>query len=145
MTKEVMVTIAGIQTAETTEEEPIELVCPGECYEKNGTYYILYEEVLEGTLRPIKNVLKIKEKSLEVQKRGPVTAKMLFEEGKSRTSTYSIPYGSFLVETKTTCVQVLEEDGKMKASAIYVLKVNGEHCADCRIQILVEPRASFRL
>ena len=43
MTKEVMVTISGLQMA-GEEEDAIELVHIGDYYEKNRTHYILFEE-----------------------------------------------------------------------------------------------------
>lgn len=144
MTKEVMVTISGLQMA-GEEEDAIELVHIGEYYEKNGTHYILFEEVMEGLAEPVKNMVKIKDRRLEVQKRGPVTAGMVFEEGRSQSSTYAVPYGSFLIETLTNSVQVRREDERIEVTASYELDINGAHCADCDIRIKVESREGFRL
>lgn len=145
MTKEVMVTISGLHMADGEEQEPIELVHVGEYYERNGTHYILYDEVLEGIPQPVRNVVKIKDRCLEIQKKGPVSVNMLFEEGRSQSSTYSIPYGSFLMQTRTDSVTVQNEEEKMEVSAVYVLEINGEHIADCNIRILIESREHFRL
>lgn len=144
MTKEVMVTISGLQMA-GEEEDAIELVHIGEYYYRNGVHYILFDELLEGLSIPVKNRIKIKERCLEVRKNGPVTAHMVFEEGKSQSSTYAIPYGSFLIDTYTTSVQIREEEGKLEATAAYRLDINGAHCSDCDIRVLVQPRETFRL
>lgn len=144
MTKEVMVTISGLQMA-GEDEDAIEMVHIGEYYNRNGVHYILFDELLEGLSSPVKNRIKIKDRCLEVRKKGPVTAHMVFEEGKSQSSTYAIPYGSFLIETYTTGVQLLEEEGRLEATASYRLDINGAHCSDCDIRVLVQPKETFRL
>ena len=143
MTKEVMVTISGLQVA-SEDQDTVELVHVGEYYERNGTHYLLFEELLEGIPTPIKNVIKIKERYMEVQKKGAVDTKLIFEEGKSQTSTYSVPYGSFLLSTYTTGVQLTKTEEQVEAVASYRLSINGEHCADCDIRVKAEPRESFR-
>jgi len=144
MTKEVMVTISGLQMAEG-EDDSIELIHIGEYYKRNGTHYILFDELFEGMSLPVKNVIKIKNRHMEVQKKGPVRADMVFEEGKSRSSTYVIPYGSFLIETYTTSVRIQEESDRLEAVAAYKLDINGAHSADCDIRVIVQSKEAFRL
>lgn len=144
MTKEVMVTISGFQLAEG-EQDTMELVHVGEYYEKNGTRYVFFEELLEGISQPVKNTIKIKERYLEVQKKGAVKTNLVFEEGKTQSSTYHIPYGSFLITTHTTGVQIREKEELLEVAAAYSLNINGQHCADCDIQVRVEPREQFHL
>lgn len=144
MTKDVMVTISGFHMAED-DEDTIEMVHVGQYYERNGTHYILYEERMEGIAEPIKNRIKVRESRMELQKRGPVTANMVFEEQKSQSSTYAIPYGSFLMETYTTKVEIQKEEESFLAKASYELNVNGVRCASCDIRLLVQPRKTFRL
>lgn len=144
MTKDVMVTISGFHMAED-DEDTIEMVHIGEFYERNGTYYILYEERMEGMAEPVKNRIKVKGQRMELQKRGPVTADMIFEEKKSQSTTYAILYGSFLMETYTTKVGIREEEESFLATASYELNVNGVRCASCTIRVLVQPRETFRL
>lgn len=47
MTKDVIVTISGLQFAQETETEPVEIVTAGSYYKKNGKHYIIYDEVME--------------------------------------------------------------------------------------------------
>ena len=140
MTKEVMVTLSGLQLGDSG-EDTVETVHIGEYYEKNGVHYLFFDELLEGHKTPIRNMLKLRNEKLEVRKRGPVSAELVFEEG----SAYNIPYGSFLVgvHTKGVCLGVEEE--KIEMTASYELMVNGAHCSDCDIKVTVEPRHSYRL
>ena len=132
MTKEVMVTLSGLQLGDSG-EDTVETVHIGEYYEKNGVHYLFFDELLEGHKTPIRNMLKLRNEKLEVRKRGPVSAELVFEEGEVTESAYNIPYGSFLVGVHT------------KMTTSYELMVNWAHCSDCDIKVTVEPRHSYRL
>lgn len=147
MTKEVMVTIAGLQMADESDadQELLEMVHVGEYYKKNGIHYILFDEVMEGMAEPVRNIIKVKDRGLEIRKRGPVAVHMVFEEGSSRQSIYQVPYGSFQVETSTTSVRVAEDEQGLEVLITYQLAVNGRHCADCDIRVFVQSREQFCL
>ena len=61
MTKDVLITISGIQTIDGEVNDPIETVTPGEYYFRNGKHYILYDEVQEGVPGVTKCMIKIGE------------------------------------------------------------------------------------
>lgn len=146
MTKDVVVTISGFHMSEEIEDgDAIELVHIGQYYERNGTHYILYEERMEGIPEPVKNMIKVRDSRMELRKTGPVTANMVFEENKSQSSTYAIPYGSFLMETSTSRVGLQAEGDTLTAPAAYQLRVNGVYCASCEIRVLVQSREAFQL
>lgn len=144
MTKEVMVTLSGFQMAES-EEDTVELVQAGEYYMRGGTHYIVFEEIVEGSAQTIKTMLKVKDRCLEVQKRGAVVTNMIFSEGKTQSGTYSVPYGSFLISIRTARVQIREEEERLEVTAAYGLSINGVHSADCNIKVKVEPKEKFQL
>ena len=79
MTKEVMVTLSGLQLGDSG-EDTVETVHIGEYYEKNGVHYLFFDELLEGHKTPIRNMLKLRNEKLEVRKRGPVSAELVFED-----------------------------------------------------------------
>ena len=144
MTKEVAVTISGLQLAEG-DQDNIEMVHLGEYHEKDGVHYLFFDEMLEGHDKPVRNMLKLNERSLSVRKRGPVTAEMIFEEGTTSETAYNVPFGSFMVTTRTTGIRLGVEEEKIEMTASYELCINGEHCSDCDIRVKVEPRTAFRL
>ena len=49
MTKDVLISISGLQFAEGENSEPVEVITSGSYYKKNGKHYILYDEVAEDT------------------------------------------------------------------------------------------------
>ena len=58
MTKEVLISISGIQMS-GEEENDIEMVTIGDYYRKNGKHYIIYDEIPEGETEVIKNTIKV--------------------------------------------------------------------------------------
>ena len=55
MTKDVLISISGLQMdvlEEEKEYEPIEVVAPANYFLKNGKHYILFDEVTEGMRFP---------------------------------------------------------------------------------------------
>ena len=82
MTKEVLITICGLQNGPDVDGEPIEMTTVGEYFYKNGKHYVLYEEVMEGESKPTKNRIKFAPGMLELTKNGVVNVHMLFEEHK---------------------------------------------------------------
>ena len=48
MDKEVLIHVKGLQLIDSTDEqEPVEIVVPGEYYFRNGSHYLRFEEILE--------------------------------------------------------------------------------------------------
>lgn len=144
MTKDVMVTISGFHMDED-EGDVVEMVHIGEYHERKGVHYIFYEERLEGVKEPVKNRITLTGPKIELQKRGAVTVDLVFEEQRHQSSTYAIPYGSFLMDTYTTKVEVRTEEDRLEATASYELNVNGVRCASCDVKICVQSRDTFRL
>ena len=74
MTKEVVVTISGLQLSDG-DQDTIETVHVGGYHEKDGVHYVFFElEILEGHDEPVRNMIKLGERSVAVRKRGPVSS-----------------------------------------------------------------------
>ncbi len=142
-----MVTVFGQQTlnGDGMEQEDVELVQAGEYFERNGAKYLFFDETHEGMAQQTRNMLKLREGYLEVKKQGVITTTMIFEMGKRQSMTYTVPYGSFLVETYTTEIQLHEEEDCLDVEAAYTLFINGAHTADCSIRIRAQSREAFHL
>ena len=95
MDKEVLIHVSGLQTIDAEgEQEPIEIVVPGEYYFRNGSHYLRYEEIMEDFAEPTINYIKISPKGMEVRKKGVVNVHMVFEQGKKNMTYYTTPYGT---------------------------------------------------
>lgn len=147
MTKEVLITVCGLQNGPDTDGEPIEMTTAGEYYYKNDKHYILYEEVVEGENSTTKNRIKIAPGMLELTKNGVVNVHMLFEENKKNITHYFTPYGSLMMGIDTRKVKISELENELTVCVYYGLEINQEFVADCDIKITVQSKGikEFRL
>lgn len=138
MTKDVIVTISGLQFAQETETEPVEIVTAGSYYKKNGKHYIIYDEVMEGFEGSTKNIIKLTEDSLDVTKKGVTNVHMVFEENKKNITYYNTPFGNLFIGIDAEKIQVEESEENINVNVAYALEANYEHLADCRIQMNIK-------
>lgn len=146
MTRDVLVTIRGLQTdvmpREETEDEPIEIVTPANYFFKNGKHYIIYEEVSEDLPGITKNKIKITDnETIEILKSGNVNAHMLFQKDKDSMTYYDTPFGKLMVGIHTTDIQLEESEDYIRIMIKYGLDINHEPLADCDINITVQSKA----
>ena len=147
MTKEVLVSISGLQmavnTMESMDDEPIEIVSAGTYYFKDGKHYIFMEEVAEGIPGVTKTQIRINGKeSLEVMKKGVSNLHLVFEENKNNRCNYRTPFGQLNLGICTSKLVVDETEDKINIRAEYAMDVDCEPLADCSICINVKPRDS---
>lgn len=140
MTKEVLLSIRGLQIAPDDQKDTVEVYTPGQYYFRNGKHFFLYEEVEEGTKKVTKNVIKVTEDYMELTKKGLVNVHMVFEKNKKNVTYYYTPYGSLLVGIDAYRVHVEEQEEEILIDVEYELEVNNEHLANCHIGIKANPK-----
>lgn len=141
MEKEVLLSMKGLQFSMDEEgAQALETITPAEYYMRNGSHYVIYDEVTEGFLEPTKNIIKFKESLLEVTKKGLVNVHMVFEENKKNMTSYATPFGNILIGIDTGDVKISEKEDGIFINVEYVLEANYEHLADCRITMDITPR-----
>ena len=140
MTKEVIVTIRGLQNGPETDGEPIEMVVVGEYFYKNNKHYILYEEVMEGESQVTKNRIKISDGQMELTKSGVVNVHMIFEENVKNITNYYTPYGNLTMGIDGKKVEIKESEHEMDITVEYGLEMNQEFVADSQISINVKSK-----
>lgn len=147
MTKDVLIAIRGLHFEGDLEENKIETITNGEYYKRNGNHYIIFEEVTEGFSEPTKNVFKIKERELNLSKKGLVNVQMLFEEKKKNLTNYATPYGNVVIGIDTKKIDVEEKEERMMVNVDYALEINYEYLADCQITMDIRSKenAAFKL
>lgn len=144
MTKEVLVTIQGLQfdaeSKNNEELDKIESIYPGEYYLRSGSHYILYEELMEGEVTPIKNVIKLRDKEFTLTKKGIINTQMVFTEGKKNMTSYVTPFGNIMIALDTDKIVVEETEEELKIHIDYGLEANYQYIADCHITVIVSTR-----
>ena len=144
MTKDVLLTISGLQfTAQGEEEaEPVEMITTGDYYKKNGKHYILYDEVMEGFEGSTRNVIKLTDDYLDITKKGVSNVHMIFEKNKKNVSYYYTPFGSILIGIDAKSVDINETEENIDVKVKYNLELNYEHLADCSITVNIKSKES---
>ena len=140
MTKDVIVSICGLQAGSETDGEPIEMITTGEYFYKNNKHYILYDEVMEGETQITKNRIKVSNGQMELVKSGAVNVHMTFEEHVKHVSNYSTPYGSLAMGIDAKKVEIRETEHEIDIFAEYAMEMNYEFVADCKISINVKSK-----
>ena len=141
MKKDVLIHVRGLQMMDPEEEqEPIEIVVPGQYYYRNGSHYLRYEEMLDEQGDPTINYIKISSRGMEVRKKGQVNTHMVFEQGKKNMTYYSTPYGTIEMGIAATNLFLEEKDGGLNMKVDYALDMNQEHVADCYLAIKAQPK-----
>ena len=140
MTKDVLLAIKGLQFDGSEEDTEIETVTSAEYYKKNNSHYVIYEEAFEGFEGTTKNILKFKDNSLDLTKKGLVNVHMFFEENKKNMTNYSTPYGDILIGIDASKIRMQEEEEKIHLDVEYALEINYEHLADCHISIGIQAK-----
>ena len=136
MTKEVLLSIKGLQFEGGEDSDKIEVITVANFYQKNQHYYFVFDEMMEGFQEPVKNILKFNSKELIMNKGGLIKTVMLFEKGKKNTASYRTPYGELLIAIDTDEIELEISEERIKLYIKYALEVNYEHLANCTIQMV---------
>lgn len=144
MTKDILVSICGMQfmAEDDGDADPVEIIAPGEYYNKNGKHYVLYDELMEGFEETTKNVIKISENCLDITKKGVANVHMIFEKNKKNVTHYYTPFGSILVGIDAKQVEITETEDLIDVKVNYDLEVNYEFLANCNITMKIQAKGT---
>lgn len=135
MTKDVLITIRGMQFEGVEDPESVEVIQRGQYYQRNGSHYLLYEEPVEGTDEIIVNRIKFNEKEVQVSKKGAINTMLSFRENEKNMTNYATPYGNLLMGLDTHRINLKINENDLQVFVEYALDVNYEFLADCEITI----------
>ena len=143
MEKEVLIHVRGLQMMdEQGDQEPIEIVVPGEYYYRNGSHYLRYEEIFDDATKPTINYIKLSSTGMEVRKTGLVNVHMVFEQGKKNMTYYTTPYGTLQMGIAATNIELTEGEDHLQMKVDYSLDMNEEQVADCYLAVQAHTRHS---
>ena len=143
MNKDVLIHVRGLQLMETDDEqEPIEIVVPGQYYFRNGSHYLRYEEMLDDSAQTTVNYIKMSSEGVELRKQGQVNVHMVFEQGKKNKTFYNTPYGTLQMGIAATGLELKESEDDIQMKVDYALDMNEEHVADCYLTVQAQSKDS---
>lgn len=135
MTKDVMLAIRGLQMDGSEDNAELEMLTTAQYYKKENSHYVMFEESHEDMGGSTKNIVKLRNHSLELTKRGLVNTHMVFEEHKKTMTNYATPFVNILLGIEAKKLYVQEEENRIRVQVDYVLEMNGEYLADCNISM----------
>lgn len=136
MDRQVQLFLTGRQRDPEGHETVTELSAEAECFERNGSLFILYQEKAEdGTLT--KNMIKRKDHILELTKKGSVNTCMTFEPGREHMTDYATPFGLLRLGILTDSVESRTEENSMEITADYTLTESGRMISQCNVSIKI--------
>ncbi len=140
MTKDVLVSIKGLQFNLLEEEDHVETVTAAEYYQRDNSHYVIYDELFEGFEGSARNIIKFREHSLDLTKKGLISVHMVFEENRKNMTNYSTPFGSILIGIDAKRIRLEEAEEEIRVDVDYALEVNYEHLADCKLSMKIHSR-----
>ena len=141
MTKDVLVTISGLQIMSMAEDsEPVEVITAGDYYKKNNKPYVIYDEVTEGFDGTTKNIIKLQEDCVDITKRGITNVHMVFEKNKKNITCYQTPFGNLMLGIDAKNISIKEDEHDISVNVEYALELNYEHIADCTVKMAIQSK-----
>ena len=141
MTKDVLVTISGLQIMSMAEDsEPVEVITAGDYYKKNNKHYVIYDEVTEGFDGTTKNIIKLQEECVDITKRGITNVHMVFEKNKKNITCYQTPFGNLMLGIDAKNISIKEDEHDISVNVEYALELNYEHIADCTVKMAIQSK-----
>lgn len=139
MTKEVLVSVSGLQFA-VNSNEAIEVITGGQYFSRAGKQYVLYDEMLEEYEGVSKNTIKFTDGIVDITKKGLTNVHMIFEEKKKNMTYYNTPFGNLMIGLYTNRIQIEEKEEDIRIVVDYALDINYEFISDCMITIVVKAK-----
>ncbi|NLZ81474.1 MAG: DUF1934 domain-containing protein [Clostridiales bacterium] len=146
MTKEVLISISGLQFSSDS-EDAVEMITVGNYYFKNKKHYVIYDEVMEGFSGVTKNTIKFSDNTVDIIKDGVSNVHMTFELHQKNLTYYDTPFGNILIGINTNKIKVSEIEDKIQLDIDYALDINYDFVADCKIKIIIttKDKANIKL
>ncbi|SEO93133.1 DUF1934 domain-containing protein [Propionispora vibrioides] len=119
-TKQVVVTVTGLQRDAQGEENRIELVGTGDYVRKNGVGYIKYRETELSGLEGTTTVIKVRPDEVTLLRMGKVEQKQVFRPGQKTQSLYTTPFGNLDMAVVTGVLHISGTAGAQELPAIYI-------------------------
>ncbi len=136
--REVRVILRGTQ--HDISNETIEQNYHGYYSCRNNTHYISYTEIDEAGEQSSasgSSLIKIKDSSVYLLKKGAITTRMEFDTEKKHLTPYQTPYGTFQMEIATNQLTVRREGEDIHLDISYQLNMDGKPLSRCSIEIQV--------
>lgn len=149
MKEKVLIKIKGLQMMsqipEEDSDEAIEIINIGSYNVVGDKEYVRYDELVEGENKKCSNLIKIAGDTVEITKRGAITAHLSFVAGEKTMTCYDTPFGNIYLGIFTRGLDILRGEGSINITIDYALELNYEHVSDCKVEIEVTSNREIKL
>lgn len=130
--------IISISSKQNIDDEGIEVVTPGEFFEKEGSYYAIYNETEISGMEGTKTTLKINKEKVYIIRDGTTSAKMEFEKNKQDISLYNTPYGIMELRIITRDINIKIDDNGGEIHIKYDMEMEDQEPLETSIYINIK-------
>lgn len=124
--KDVLVSVKSVQRDTDGQDQVVELVSPGTYAERNGVYYIRYDESSVTGLEGVKTTIKIHPDSIVLLRTGAVSMRHQYILGEERETIYETPFGAIEMAVKTHELEVRVNQSECQVHLGYDITVEGQ-------------------
>ena len=140
MTRDIILTIAGLHTADGEQDAPIETLTPAQYFYKNGKHYVTYDEVIEGLEGSLKSTLKFTEEYVELIRNGAASTRMIFQPGHEKMMIYQTPMGPLSISLYTEEIDARIGEERITLKIDYSIKTDGAVVSESTVFIDLCPK-----
>ena len=141
MKKNVIISIAGVQTSQEGDSEQIELMTPGTLAREGNAWLLSYQETPLSGLDGTETTFHIRPDLIVLSRTGSINTEMTFEQGRKHLSAYEVEGGVITVgvDTRSIASRLTESGGSIDIH--YVVDVENQATGENSFHIQVrEPR-----
>lgn len=141
MKKNVLLSIASTQQFEGCESEHIDLMTEAKLYERNGKYYITYDETELTGLEGTRTMVKMDGATVSMIRTGTYPSELLFAEDQRHVGLYQTEFGALTISTHTSRLDntIGENGGVLEIE--YTIEVDNSMVGHHRFRMTVVPAA----
>ncbi len=141
-TRQVMVHVNGQHASQDTgEKDQLGGGYPGQCRRIDDTWYVQYEEPATEESGSAKVLLKVRQDSLEVSRRGETAMQLLLQPGQRTPGKYISQFGQIPLYVITQSVSLQTEDPfaglHLHIEAEYQLEMDGAIVSQAHLDVIV--------
>ncbi len=139
MKKDVLLSISSTQKFEGVEEEHIDLVTQARLYERNGKFYITYEESPLTGLEGSRTTVKMENGMVSMIRTGTYPSEMMFVKGQRHVGLYQTEFGAMTISTRTSELENSIDAYGGELSIDYTIEVDHSLVGRHRFHMTVAP------
>lgn len=120
------------------DDEKIEVVTPGDFYEKDGKFYIVYDETEISGMQGTRTTIRVEADQFTLIRKGTTNTRMLFKEKHNDFIMYQTPHGmlQLSINIKKLSIDVDENGGSIKA--LYNMGISGEQAISTELNVNIK-------